>query len=107
MKKMKNSDIPDLIKTVKAKKLPREALKGILNKFSVTNNQITLNYSAENLKADCSGLYNGYVETNKLLSNSLSLTNELLLEKIKSSGLYKEPEQPKELVSTFKYNFSK
>ena len=34
MKKMKTSDIPDLLKTVKAKKLPKEALKLILPKFN-------------------------------------------------------------------------
>ncbi len=34
MKKLKSSDIPDLLKTVKAKKLPKEALKSILSKFS-------------------------------------------------------------------------
>lgn len=34
MKKLKSTDIPDLLKTVKAKKLPKEALKSILSKFS-------------------------------------------------------------------------
>jgi hypothetical protein len=33
MKKLKSTDIPDLIKTVKAKKLPKEALKSIIGKF--------------------------------------------------------------------------
>ena len=33
MKKMKGIDLPDLLKTVKAKKLPKEALKAILDKF--------------------------------------------------------------------------
>jgi hypothetical protein len=35
MKKLKGLDIPDLIKTVKAKKLPKEALKSILPKFQL------------------------------------------------------------------------
>lgn len=34
MKKLKTSDIPDLIKTVKAKKLPREALRSIAGRFA-------------------------------------------------------------------------
>jgi len=35
MKKLKSADIPDLIKTVKSKKLPREVLKTILNRFKL------------------------------------------------------------------------
>jgi len=35
MKKLKGSDVPDLIKTVKGKKLPKEALKTILDKFTI------------------------------------------------------------------------
>ena len=35
MKKLKSTDIPDLLKTVKTKKLPKEALKAILSKFSL------------------------------------------------------------------------
>ena len=33
MKKLKSTDVPDLLKTVKAKKLPKEALKAVTNKF--------------------------------------------------------------------------
>ncbi len=33
MRTLKSVDIPDLIKTVKSKKLPKEALKTILSKF--------------------------------------------------------------------------
>jgi hypothetical protein len=35
MKQLKGYDIPDLIKTVKAKKLPKEALKAILGRFQL------------------------------------------------------------------------
>lgn len=35
MKKLKGFDIPDLIKTVKSKKLPREALKSIAGRFKL------------------------------------------------------------------------
>lgn len=35
MKKLKGYDIPDLIKTVKSKKLPKEALKSISSKFKL------------------------------------------------------------------------
>ena len=33
MKQLKSTDIPDLLKTVQNKKLPKEALKTIINKF--------------------------------------------------------------------------
>lgn len=33
MKKLKGLDVPDLLKTVKAKKLPKEALRAIVNNF--------------------------------------------------------------------------
>lgn len=35
MKKLKSTDIPDLIKTVKAKKLPKEALRAIAPRFKL------------------------------------------------------------------------
>lgn len=34
-------------------------------------------------------------------------TNKILMQKIKASGFYEEPKVLKELVSTFKHNFSK
>jgi hypothetical protein len=40
MKSLKGFDIPDLIKTVKAKKLPREALKTILSKFTLNEGKL-------------------------------------------------------------------
>lgn len=43
---------------------------------------------------------------NKELSVSIVKTHELVLEKIKSSGVYQEPEPAKELVSTFKHTFN-
>jgi hypothetical protein len=33
VKKLKSLDLPDLIKTVKAKNLPKEALRGVLTRF--------------------------------------------------------------------------
>lgn len=42
MKTLKAYDIPDLIKTVKAKKLPKEALKTILGKFTVKEDKLEL-----------------------------------------------------------------
>lgn len=46
MKKLKGLDIPDLLKTVRAKKLPREALKSILGKFTSSSEGVVLNCSS-------------------------------------------------------------
>lgn len=40
MKQLKGYDVPDLIKTVKAKKLPKEALKTILNRFQLNGEKL-------------------------------------------------------------------
>jgi len=43
MKKLKGYDIPDLVKTVKSKKLPKEALKSITGRFKLsTENKLEL-----------------------------------------------------------------
>lgn len=42
MKQLKGYDIPDLIKTVKAKKLPRETLKAILPRFKLDGEKLAL-----------------------------------------------------------------
>lgn len=42
MKKLKSSDIPDLIKTVRSKKLPKEALKTILSRFKLNDGKVEL-----------------------------------------------------------------
>lgn len=38
MKKLKSYDLPDLIGAVKAKKLPKEALRGVLARFKLGEN---------------------------------------------------------------------
>lgn len=51
MKQLKSLDIPDLVKTVKAKKLPKEALKTILKHFTKTEEStLTLNVEPSELK---------------------------------------------------------
>ena len=50
MKKLKSLDLPDLIRTVKAKKLPKEALRTILSRFQLDGEKLTLIESAETLK---------------------------------------------------------
>ncbi|MCB0368049.1 MAG: hypothetical protein KDD45_01090 [Bdellovibrionales bacterium] len=42
MKKLKAADVPDLIKTVKAKKLPSQALRAIASRFSIADGKLQL-----------------------------------------------------------------
>jgi hypothetical protein len=50
MKKLKGLDLPDLIKTVKSKKLPKEALRSIIPKFKLTDGKLELNQTPAELK---------------------------------------------------------
>lgn len=50
MKKLKAADVPDMVKTVKAKKLPPQALKAIANRFTLNEGKISLKNSVEDLK---------------------------------------------------------
>ena len=47
MKSLKSADIPDLVKTVKSKKLPVQALKAISNRFELKDGKIALKKSVE------------------------------------------------------------
>lgn len=106
MKKLKGADIPDLIKTVKAKKLPREALKTILTRFRLNDGKIELIETPEALKAESKAIFEDYIGVNEAASAKAKDTVAFLNEKIKNSGLFEEPEPVKELVSTFKHTFA-
>ena len=107
MKKLKGLDIPDLLKTVRAKKLPREALKSILGKFTTSSEGVVLNCSPQILREESKKIYDEYVQSNLQIQGAVESTNQILMEKIKASGFYEEPKVLKELVSTFKHTFSK
>lgn len=106
MKKLKGCDIPDLVKTVKAKKLPKEALKSILGRFKLNGDQVELVDPIETLKEESAKISKEYIASNDALMAKLTETTELLQAKIKESGLYEEAPEPKELVSTFKHEFA-
>jgi len=50
MKKLKGCDVPDLIKTVKAKKLPKEALKTISARFTLKDGKVELAEPSDKLR---------------------------------------------------------
>jgi hypothetical protein len=42
VKKLKSFDIPDLLQAVKSKKLPVDALKSVLSRFTIKDDKIEL-----------------------------------------------------------------
>jgi hypothetical protein len=106
MKKLKTCDVPDLIKTVKAKKLPKEALKSILNRFKLNEGKLELVDNTNSLKEEAKKAFEEYNNLNETLTTKFADITSLLEVKIKESGFYEEPAPPKELVSTFKHTFS-
>lgn len=107
MKQLKGFDVPDLIKTVKSKKLPKEALKAILGRFQLNGEKLELVQPTAALREESKKLYEAYTSINEALSNKLAEAAALLQERITESGLLNEvaANTPKELVSTFKHNF--
>lgn len=60
MKKLKSYDIPDIIKTVKAKKLPREVLRSILSRFKLTDGKLELSGTVAELKEGSAAEFEEY-----------------------------------------------
>ena len=50
MKKLKSLDIPDLLQAVQSKKLPKEALRGVVGRFKFENGSLELAESKESLQ---------------------------------------------------------
>lgn len=50
MRKLKGLDIPDVLQAVKSKKLPKEALRGVLNRFKLDGENLELVESKEQLQ---------------------------------------------------------
>ena len=65
MKKLKSLDVPDLLQSVKNKKLPKEALRGVLNRFKEEGGNLELVESAEELKQAARKEYEEYMDKNK------------------------------------------
>lgn len=66
MKKLKGSDVPDLIKTVRSKKLPKEALKAIIPRFKLNEGKIELVESPEALKTESKTIFDEYISNNEV-----------------------------------------
>ena len=66
VKKLKSLDLPDLITTVKSKKLPKEALRGVLGRFKLNEDKIELVESVDTLKENATKEFETYVKKNIL-----------------------------------------
>ena len=75
MKTLKGCDIPDLIKTVKAKKLPKEALKAIAPKFKFEGDKLVLAETPEKIKEDALKVYDEYRGVNEAIIAKLKEAN--------------------------------
>ena len=71
MKKLKSCDIPDLIKTVKSKKLPKEALKAISGRFKLNEDKAELAEPVEKIKEESDKILKEYLSSNETLANQL------------------------------------
>lgn len=72
MKKLKGFDIPDLIKTVKSKKLPKEALKSIAGRFKLNaESKIELTENAQALREEAKKVITEYLNVNEAISNKI------------------------------------
>lgn len=66
VKKLKSYDLPDLLGAVKAKKLPKEALRGVLPRFKLGENEkLELTEPVESLKENANKAFDEYIEKNE------------------------------------------
>jgi hypothetical protein len=72
VKKLKSLDLPDLIGAVKSKKLPKEALRGVLTRFKVGESEkIELVEPVETLKSNANKELEDYIKKNDAFVDEL------------------------------------
>lgn len=107
MKKLKSLDLPDLIGAIKAKKLPKEALRSVLPRFKLgEGDKIELVEPVEELKTNANKDFEEYLSKNESFLQELKKFESFIEERIAGFGF--APEQPSEPVikSTIKINIS-
>lgn len=90
MRKLKSLDVSDVLKSVKGKKLPKEALKTILPRFRLEKGELQLKENVESLKGEATALFTPFVEKNKALIKVLADANDSLT---KLSDFTSEPDE--------------
>ena len=99
--------MPDLIAAVKAKKLPKEALRAVLPRFKLGENEkIELVDSIENLKENANKDFEEYLNRNSSFLEELKKYEAFIEQRITEFGF--APEQPVEplIRATVKFNLS-
>lgn len=107
MKKLKSLDLPDLIGAVKSKRLPKEALRGVLTRFKAGENEkIELIEPVETLKTNANKELEEYINRNNIFLEELKKYAATVEQKIVESGYV--PEKPAEsgIKATVKFNLS-
>lgn len=107
MKKLKSLDLPDLIGAVKTKRLPKEALRGVLPRFkSGENEKIELVEPVETLRTNANKELDDYINRNNVFLEELKKYAALVDEKIKDSGYVPEKPVDTQIKATVKFNLS-
>lgn len=105
MKKLKSLDVPDLITAVKNKKLPKEALRGVCNRFKMGEGEkIELVESKDVLKENAQKAFEEYTSKNQVFLAELNKFNEFMKEKIKESGYVPEKIPEFNIKATVKFD---
>lgn len=107
VKKLKSLDLPDLIGAVKSKRLPKEALRGVLTRFKAGENEkIELIEPVETLKTNANKELEEYINRNSIFLEELKKYAATVEQKIVESGYV--PEKPAEsgIKATVKFNLS-
>lgn len=107
VKKLKSLDLPDLIGAVKSKRLPKEALRGVLTRFKAGENEkIELIEPVETLKTNANKELEEYINRNNIFLEELKKYAATVEQKIVESGYV--PEKPAEsgIKATVKFNLS-
>lgn len=107
MKKLKSLDLPDLCGAVKNKKLPKEALRGVLTRFKMgENDKIELTESIDSLKENATKTFDEYVSKNKSFVEEMKKFNDFVKDKIKDSGYVPEKIPEINIKATVKFDIS-
>lgn len=105
MKKLKSLDLPDLIAAVKNKRLPKEALRGVLPRFKLgEGDKIELVESKETLKEHAIAAFQEYESKNTIFVEELKKFTEFVDNKIKESGYVPEVVPEFSIKATVKFN---
>ena len=107
MKKLKSLDLPDLCTAVKNKKLPKEALRGVLTRFKLgENGKIELNESIDSLKENANKTFEEYIAKNQAFLEEMKKFNDYVRERVKESGFVPEKIPDINIKATVKFNIN-